>query len=63
VTATPRINLSAPLDPSGPRDDWSSGFVNPRWDLRCDPRTLRVDAHAGASVFKSWDDPLDAWSG
>ncbi len=58
----PRINLSAPLDPSRPErvDTWSSGFVNPRLNLRCDPVTLRVDAYAGPSVFKSWDDPLDA---
>jgi para-aminobenzoate synthetase component 1 len=58
----PRINLSAPFDPSRPDqvDTWSSGFVNPRWDLRCDPVSLRVDAYAGASVFKSWDDPLQA---
>ena len=58
----PRINLSSPFDPTRPDrvDDWSSGFVNPRWDLRCDPVTLRCEARAGASVFKTWDDPLDA---
>jgi para-aminobenzoate synthetase component 1 len=59
VITTPRINLAAPPDPSRP-DTWSSGFLNPRWDLRCDARTLRVEAYAGASVFKSWDDPLEA---
>ncbi len=62
---TPRINLSSPLDPSGAFDTWSSGFLNPRWDLRCDSRTLRVEARAGESVFRAWDDPLQAltWMG
>ncbi|MGB7161337.1 MAG: anthranilate synthase component I family protein [Tepidisphaeraceae bacterium] len=57
---TPRINLSSPPDLSRPIDSWSSRFLNPRWELRCDARTLRVDAYAGRSAFRSWDDPLDA---
>jgi anthranilate/para-aminobenzoate synthase component I len=58
----PRINLSSPFDAAHPNrvDDWSSGFVNPRWDLRCDPVTFRCEARAGVSVFKTWDNPFDA---
>lgn len=57
----PRINLSSSLaDRLSPTDTWSSGFLDPRWDLRCDARTLRCEAYAGASVFKSWDDPIEA---
>jgi len=57
----PRINLSAPTDVSARTPDtWSSGFVNPRWDIRCDARTLKTEARAGVSVFKAWDDPLEA---
>ncbi|HEV2295844.1 MAG TPA: anthranilate synthase component I family protein [Tepidisphaeraceae bacterium] len=55
-----RINLRSSLDATGADDTWSSGFVNPRWDLRCDPRTLHCQASAGTSAFKSWDDPLEA---
>ncbi len=55
-----RINLSSTAERTQSGESWASGFVDPRWDLRCDPVTLRVEVRAGDAVFKTWDDPLAA---
>ncbi len=54
----PRINFYSA--PAANISNWTTRFLKPRWDLRCDPRTLKVEAKAGVSVFKTWDDPLAA---
>jgi anthranilate/para-aminobenzoate synthase component I len=54
----PRINLYSA--PSAGITDWTTGFLKPKWDLRCDRVTFAVEARAGESVFKRWSDPLEA---
>jgi aminodeoxychorismate synthase component I len=56
----PRINLSSSQGATPAENPWVSGFVHPRYTLRCHPRTLETVAIAGRTPFKRWDDPLAA---
>lgn len=60
MTTLPRINLSSTPALTTPLNRWPSGFVQPRIQLRCDGVTHHTIATAGQSIFKRWDDPLEA---
>jgi aminodeoxychorismate synthase component I len=56
----PRINLSSSEGTTPQENPWISGFVQPRYTLRCHPVTLETVAFAGQTPFMRWDDPLAA---
>lgn len=60
MKTVPRINLSTTPERLEAGNRWATGFVQPRYSLRCDAAGREVTASAGERVFKRWTDPLAA---
>jgi anthranilate/para-aminobenzoate synthase component I len=58
----PRINLSSVPEPAPSTNPWPTGFLHPVCTVRCDAnaktKSLRTTAHVGASLLRTWDNPL-----